>query len=532
MEYICRKRIPSLAQLQISFGSGDDIIDKLIKFYGFVRRIRKSKDIIFIDLYDGTTTSILICVVSMEFYQGKDFVETKESSLDELGEDTKYFETLDFDMLYLAEHISDGCAVVIDGKLVSSLPGKKQDFELQTHRIRIIGSIDDHTKYPISKSSEKHLTVLRQLPFMRVRAPIMQSIFRITSILELQIHEFMVEHDVVKIDPSIITTSDCEGAGETFKVIPHIFSKDSTGCEIPVGLTVSSQLPLESSICGFSHVYTSQKSFRAEKSDTHKHLAEFLHIEYEGAFMTLKLLLSFTEELVKDVISKTLLRCSKDFDFLESKSAPVDIKSTRELLQELLEKPFIQIKYCDAVDLITRLVADRYLLPDDSGEMKRVKLEKLPIKGEDIGSEHEKLLVKYFGWISCSEEEQKLKLEGKKEFGSFVFLTHWPLRIKSFYMKQCDESDESESFDLLAPRVGELFGCSMREWRYDKLCEEIERRHMDIRPLQWFIDLRKSGSMPHGGWGLGFARLATLITGVPSVRDTVYFPVYYGHCPY
>jgi len=201
----------------------------------------------------------------------------------------------------------------------------------------------------------------------------------------------------------------------------------------------------------------------------------------------------------------------------------------------LLDRPFTRIKHCDAIDLIHKIVKDKIMLPDDdrSGKLKRVKLEKLPMQGEDIGSEHEKLLVRYFGWTMLSEQERHERLAQKKEFGAFVFLTHWPLKIKSFYMKQCDDgSGESESFDLLSPRIGELFGGSMREWRFDKLDAEVKRRGMDLRPISWFLDLRKSGSCEHGGFGLGFSRLTCLLTGSPSIRDVVFLPVYYNHCPY
>jgi asparaginyl-tRNA synthetase len=343
----------------------------------------------------------------------------------------------------------------------------------------------------------------------------------------------MDQESVEKTDPNILTNSDCEGAGEVFKVSPLIFSTDDEGRQLPVGLTVSSQLPLEALITGLKRVYTAQKSFRAEKSDTIKHLAEFYHIEAELAGITLNELLEFTERMVKHIISFVFDRCAADLDFLTSKLAPEDIKPPKKLLQECLTRPFVRIKHCDAIKLIHELVHNGAKLPDDQGQLKKVKLDVLPQPGEDLGSEHEKLLVRYFGWMAVPESEREAKLAAGDEFGAFVFLTHWPLKIKSFYMKQCDDgSGESESFDLLAPRVGEMFGGSMREWRHDKLTEEIARRGMDVSPIQWFVELRKSGSMPHGGWGMGFARLCMLVTGAPSVRDVVCFPVFYGHCPY
>merc|ERR1712151_216479 len=406
------------------------------------------------------------------------------------------------------------------------------DFEFRIHRLRVIGGIADPLTYSIHKSSEKKLTTLRQLPFMRFRAQVCQSLFRIASKLQFGCELFMDEHDVVKTDPAIITASDCEGAGEVFSIAPLLFGTDEKGEPMPAGLTVSSQLPLEATISGFTKVWTMQKSFRAEKSDTSKHLAEFLHVEYEEAFTTLDDLMTFTEKFVKFLIEYACERCKADLDFLHSKLAPDDVRPTREILLESVARKFTRIKHCDAVALIQSLVKDKVVLPDGTGKMRRVKVDAFPTQGSDLASEHESILVQYFGFMALPEETRAdwvAKGKAEKEVSSFVFVTHWPLAIKSFYMKQCDDdSGECESFDLLAPRVGEMFGGSMREWRYQKLSDEIGRRKMDLRPLKWFLDLRKSGSTPHGGWGMGFARLCMLVTGVPSVRDVVPFPVYYG----
>jgi len=386
--------------------------------------------------------------------------------------------------------------------------------------------------YPIQKSSEKKLTTLRQLPFMRFRAQACQSMFRIVSKLQFAAELFMDENDFIKTDPSIITGSDCEGAGEVFSIAPNLFETGDKGEPMPASLAVSSQLPLEATITGFTKVWTMQKSFRAEKSDTSKHLAEFIHLEFEEAFTTLDDLMTFTEKFVKSLIKYICKHCKADLDFLHSKFAPDEVRPTRELLLQCATQPFVRIKHCDAIALIQRLVKEKVVLPDGTGKMKQVKVEEFPTKGSDLASEHEAILVQYFGFMALPEETRAEWLATRtadKEVGSFVFVTHWPLTIKSFYMKQCDDgSGECESFDLLAPRVGELVGASMREWRFDKLSAEIARRQMDLRPLQWFLDLRKSGSTPHGGGGLGFARLSMLFTGAPSVRDVVPFPVYYG----
>jgi len=527
------KSVHTLRQIYEIYEQDKSLVNnKYTKFYGWIRRIRigGGGKIVFIDIYDGTKIGSLMCVTSIDQYQGDKYID--HSQLGDLG-DATVFKILNFEQLGISNNLSDGCAVCVDGILVLSPYNATQLFELQILRLRVIGGIEDVQTYPIQKSTEKQIVTLRQLPFMRFRSQIMQSIFRICSKLDLAISIFMDKEGVEKVDPNIITMSDCEGAGETFKVSPLIFSKTPEGGDISVGLTVSSQLPLEAAITGFKSVYTAQKSFRAEKSDTSKHLAEFYHIEFEQAFITLDQLMAFTERFVRFIIKFTFTKCQEDFDFIDSKFAPIDIRSSRRMLCDLLDRPFIRIKHHNAITLIQELVANKYYLPDDDGKLKRVKITKIPKQGEDISAEHEKLLIRYFGWVSHTEQEREKLLKEGYEFGSFVFVTHWPLAIKSFYMKQCDDnSGECESFDLLAPRVGELFGGSMREWRHDKLLFEIAKRKMDITPIQWFVDLRKSGSTPHGGWGMGFARLCMLLTGTPSIRDVVPFPVYYTYCPY
>merc|ERR1712151_1080645 len=243
------------------------------------------------------------------------------------------------------------------------------DFEFRIHRLRVIGGVEDPLTYSIQKSSEKKLTTLRQLPFMRFPAQVCQSLFRIVSKLQFGCEFFMDEHDVIKTDPAIITGSDCEGAGEVFSIARLLFGSDEKGEPAPAGLTVSSQLPLEATITGFTKVWTAQKTFRAEKSDTSKHLAEFFHVEYEEAFISLDDLLAFTEKFVKFLIDDIFKRCKADFEFLHSKLAPDDVGPTREVLLDAITRPFIRIKHCDAIALLQSLVKDKVVLPDGMGKM-------------------------------------------------------------------------------------------------------------------------------------------------------------------
>jgi len=525
--------LPSQSLIQLSRLHAQDpslISEKLTSFYGWVRRTRVGGggSIVFLDMYDGTQVGSLNCLCEEATFKGADDDGEKKT-----GEEAHY-KALTFQQLDQSECISPGCAVVVDGKIVLSPPTATQNFELQASRVRVIGNVFDPIGYPIQKGTEKRMVSLRNLPFYRFRAQASQSVFRIRSKLDMAVHLFMDQEDVQLTDPNIMTVSDCEGAGETFSVEPLMFSTNpETGEPLKVGLTVSSQLPLEAAICGFRQVYTCQKSFRAEKSDTAKHLAEFLHVEYEGAFITLDQLVGQAERFVKFVINYALERCEADFKFLESRMAPTDMKPTRTMLRECMDRPFVRIKHRDAIDLIRRLVKEKAKIPGDDGKLKRVKVKEFPGYEDDLGSEHEKILVQYFGYQAVSDDQREDYIKKGKEFGAFVFVTHWPLKIKSFYMAQTDDgSGECLSFDLLCPRVGELFGGSMREWRFDRLDEEIKRRKMDVTPIQWFLDLRKTGSCPHGGWGMGFDRLCMLVCGVQSVRDVVPFPVYYGHCPY
>ena len=538
-------RLPSMSFVRLTRLHDRDpslISNKLTSFMGWVRRIRVGGGgtIVFIDVYDGTRVGSLNCLCVEDTYLGGGVGVVGEGGKGEgegmegeaiMTQDERHYARLSFEQLDKIEHVSIGASIVVCGRIVLSPPNATQKFELHATSVSVIGKVHDPVSYPLQKGTEKKMVSLRSIPFHRLRSQASQCVFRIRSKLDMAVHVFMDDEDVRLTDPNIMTISDCEGAGETFGISPSMFGNDVVSGEpLRVGLTVSSQLPLEATICGFRQVYTCQKSFRAERSDTNKHLAEFVHVEYEGAFISLDGLISQAERFVKFVIGYAIDRCGDDFDYLESRMAPTDMRPTRSMLRECLGRPFVRIKHRDAIDLIRGLVRDKVKIPGDDGKLVRVKVKELPGYDDDLGSEHEKILVQYFGYMAVSEE---IRDGYKGEYGAFVFVTHWPLKIKSFYMAQVDDgSGECLSFDLLCPRVGELFGGSMREWRYDKLDEEVKRRGMDVSPIQWFLELRKSGSCPHGGWGMGFDRLCMLVCGVQSVRDVVPFPVSYGHCPH
>jgi len=456
---------------------------------------------------------------------------------------------------------------MILGYVTTPPSGTTQSFEVKILELFVIGSVADASKYPIQKSNLKNPLALRAQYHSRFRAPLIQQLMKIRSESLFAVHEFFHTEGVPLLDPNILTNNDCEGAGEVFKVGPQMFtkvekeeemskkknkkmkknkgkqqqqkdqeesvkeaegakkeeatSKEEETIEVApppppaapeVGLTVSSQLPLEAIAMGTGSVYTCQKSFRAEHSDTNKHLAEFLHVEYEQYFITLDDLLNQAERFVKYVMKTVLDRCADQYEFLNQRhTSPPEFHGHATYLRTLLDKSFVRIKHADAIDAMLQDVRDKVQTINDAGKSVRLKFKILPQKGEDLGSEHEKYLV--------------------QKYGTFVFVTHWPSKIKSFYMKQVNDGT-CESFDLLAPLVGELFGGSMREWRYDVLMSMMESKNMDVSSLQWFVDLRKDGTAPHGGWGMGFDRLVMFLTNAASVRDVVPYPVYYEHCPY
>jgi asparaginyl-tRNA synthetase len=493
------ERVKKLSDLSTEF------IGKKVQLSGWVKGTRVQGEggtLVFVDLNDGTIVLDPVRLVAHK----------KTETETEISYEPTRPGALTWDQVCEPKHLNNGCSAYVWGCVVKPPEGTTQTFEIKVTDVVVIDAVQDLVKYPLQKSNAKNLQALRQLPFRRFGNPLIVALMKVRSEALFAVHEFMHKEDVTLTDPNIMTSSDCEGAGEMFVVTPQFFGPDGKESESKVGLTVSSQLPLEAFAMGSNSVYTAQKSFRAEKSDTNKHLAEFLHIEYEKYFITLDDLLTFTERFVKYVIKTTLDRCKDCYAlFNDKKKSPKELMGHDSVLRSLLEKDFVRITHKDAIDLMKKDLRYKAKHIGPSGKLVKLKFKKKPEHGEDLGSEHEKYLV--------------------EKFGTFVFVTHWPSQIKSFYMSQLDDGT-CEAFDLLAPICGELFGGSMREWRMDVLQRVIKERGMDASPIQWFVDLRKDGSAPHGGWGMGFDRLVMFLTNVPSVRDVVPLPVYYGHCPY
>lgn len=522
-------------------------IGKHVKLHGWVYTVRTqgAGTLCFVDLGDGTTVAPVRCLAVKEDEAGYSYKEKDTASLlkDANGDETCY-SRLSFDELCATSSLCLGCSVMVLGYVAAPPEGTTQTLEVKILELFVIGGVADPNAYPIQKSMLKKPMALRAHPHARFRAPLIQQLMQIRAQAIFAVHEFFHEEGVPLLDPNIMTSSDCEGAGEVFKISPQMFTKlpeeepkkktkkkKKGGEEEPepepkpepeppkepekapeVGLTVSSQLPLEAIAMGTGSVYTCQKSFRAEESLTNKHLAEFLHVEYEQYFITLDELMDQAERYVKHVVSTVIERCQPQYKFLSQKhAAPEEFHGHSEYLKSLLDKPFVRIKHADAIDIMVQDLKDKVQHVNEQGKTVRLKFKEMPTQGEDLGAEHEKYLV--------------------QKFGTFVFVTHWPSNIKSFYMKQVGDGT-CESFDLLAPLVGELFGGSMREWRYDVLENMMKSKNMDMKPLQWFVDLRKDGTAPHGGWGMGFDRLVMFLTNAASVRDIVPYPVYYQHCPY
>ena len=447
---------------------------------GWVRTFRNNS---FIALNDGSTNNNLQIVV--------DFNKTPEEIL---------------------KRITTGAAISITGILVASL-GKGQSVEVKASSIEIIGD-SDAEKYPLQP--KKHsLEFLREIAHLRFRTNTFGAVFRVRNTLSFAIHQFFNEKGFLNLHSPIITSSDAEGAGEMFHVTNFDISnppKDENG-QIdykhdffgkPANLTVSGQLEGELAALAFSDIYTFGPTFRAENSNTTRHLAEFWMIEPEMAFSDLNDNMNLAEEMLQYVINYALKTNHDDIEFLnqrlleEEKQKPQNERSEFSLIEKLnfcLENNFERITYSQAFDILR-----------ECNHNKKKKFNYLIDKwGVDLQSEHERYLV-------------------EKHFKKPVILIDYPKEIKSFYMRQNDDGKTVAAMDILFPGIGEIVGGSQREERLDKLETRMDELGIPKDELYWYLDTRRFGSCPHAGFGLGFERLVLFVTGMTNIRDVIPFP--------
>ncbi len=437
-----------------------------VKVNGWVRTMRESKAFAFVELNDGTYFRNLQIIL-------------EASKLDNYAEAVRA--------------IGVGAAIEVVGTLVLT-PDMKQPFELKADCVKIVG--ESPSDYPLQKKRHT-LEYLRTIQHLRPRANLFQCAFRVRSVAAQAIHSFFHDKGYLYVHTPLITGSDCEGAGEMFRVTtldadnPPMtddgkvdFAKDFFGK--PVSLTVSGQLNAEIFAMAFRNVYTFGPTFRAEASYTPRHAAEFWMIEPEIAFATLKEDMDLQEEMVKYIISAVLEECPEEMNFLNSF---VD-KGLIDRLKFVRDSEFVRCTYTDAIDILQK-----------SGE----KFE-YPISwGSDLQTEHERYLT-------------------EKHFGKPVFVTDWPKEIKAFYMRMNEDGKTVAAADLLVPAVGELCGGSQREERYDVLKARIEELGMNPEDYWWYLELRKYGTAEHAGFGMGFERMIMYLTGIANIRDVLPFP--------
>ena len=419
----------------------------------------------------------------------------------------------DFD-LKIVDDINSGTSLSISGKLVKS-EGTNQDFELIANELKILGKSDPE-EYPIQPKRHS-FEFLREVAHLRPRTNTFSSIFRIRHSIIFAIHKFFNDKGFYNIHTPIITSSDAEGAGEMFKVTSldldkkNIDFKDDFFSK-PVNLTVSGQLNAELGALALSEVYTFGPTFRAENSNTSKHLSEFWMIEPEMAFYDINDNMDLAEDMLKYVIRYVLDKCNDDLLFLENlekneeKSLPQIQRNEYALIERLskiTEKTFDRVSYTDAFNIL------RNSKPNKKGKFKF----KVDEWGIDFQSEHERYLV-------------------EKHFKNPVIVIDYPKEIKAFYMRSNDDNKTVAAMDVLFPTVGEIIGGSQREERLDMLTKRMDEMNVSKKDLSWYLDTRRFGTVIHSGFGLGLERLVQFITGMKNIRDVIPFPRTPGNCNY
>ena len=412
----------------------------------------------------------------------------------------------------ILRRVTTGAALKVSGDIIPSL-GKGQKLELKAGSIEVLGD-SDAEKFPLQP--KKHsLEFLREIAHLRFRTNTFGSVFRVRHSLGFAIHKFFNEKGFIYLHTPIITASDAEGAGELFHVtsfdlenVPRnedgsINFKEDFFAK-PTNLTVSGQLEAELAALAFGNVYTFGPTFRAENSNTARHLAEFWMIEPEMAFYDLEDNANLAEDFIKYIIRYALETNRDDLEFLaqrladEEKQKPQNERSELGLIEKLefvINNNFERITYTEAINILK-----------DSNHNKKKKFQ-YPVEswGIDMQSEHERYLV-------------------EKHFKKPVIVTDYPKNIKAFYMRQNEDGKTVAAMDILAPGIGEIVGGSQREERLDKLTDRMNEMHIPVKEMDWYLDTRRYGSVPHAGFGLGFERLVQFVTGMTNIRDVIPFP--------
>ena len=445
---------------------------KTIKVAGWVKSARGGKSFGFLDLNDGSAFKGIQIV----------FDADKLSNFDEVS------------------NLNTGSSVECEGIIVLT-PEARQPFEMQAKEVKILNATD--ASYPLQKK-KMSLEFLREQAYLRPRTNTYSAIFRIRSIAAMAIHEYFQNNGYVYVNTPLITTTDCEGSDQMFKIttlnledLPKTedgkvdLSQDLFGKKAYV--TGSGQLHGEAFALAFGKIYTFGPTFRTENSNTKIHANEFWMIEPEIAFCDLAGLMDIEEDMLKFVVSTVLEKCPNELSFLDKNIQ----NGLIEKLEKLVSSKFTRIAHKEVIDILKK--AD-------------VKWEFSPEYGEDIAKEHEKYITEYFNGP--------------------VFVTDWPKDIKAWYMKTNPDNKTVAAVDLLVPGAGELMGGSQREEDYEKICERCEQMGVDKQPVDWFLNLRKYGSVVHSGFGMGFERLVIYLTGVENIRDCIPFPRTPNNCDY
>ena len=441
---------------------------------GWVRTRRNSKSVGFIALNDGSTIKNIQIVADMEKFSDD-----------------------------LMKKITTGACLSVTGTMVQSI-GSGQAVEVQADKIEVLGTCDDD--YPMQKKGQS-FEYMRQNAHMRLRTNTFGAVMRIRHNMSIAIHKFFHDHGFYYFHTPIITASDCEGAGNMFQVTTLDLAKVAKDGEVDysqdffgkhVNLTVSGQLEGELGATALGAIYTFGPTFRAENSNTPRHLSEFWMIEPEICFIDLPELMDLEEKFIKYCVQWALDNCSDDLEFLNNM---ID-KGLIERLKGIVNTEFVRLSYTEGIEILQKAIRGgrKFDFPCNWGD--------------DLSSEHERYLVEEY-------------------FKKPVIMTHYPKAIKAFYMKIDEQNpvydgkemeQTVQGTDMLFPQIGEIIGGSVREENYDKLVNEIEERNIPMKDLWWYLDTRRFGSCPHAGFGLGFERLILFITGLQNIRDVIPFP--------